>query len=90
MAELGRSGYELIRRKHCAVCCGEGHVAFQCSTKKTLDKNAKMADVMCEWGNVKSIFMFNGYANRSRLYAKYYTTMVAEYRNQLRPRPPAT
>lgn len=47
---------------------GHGHFSYECTTKKRLDKHAKMMDITCEWGAVKSTVMAANYDTFKELY----------------------
>lgn len=59
--KLAEYTLERFRLRRCKVCLGVGHQAYQCTTKKRLDKHAKAMDTTCEWGDVKSQIMMDNY-----------------------------
>jgi len=59
-----------IKEKFCLICRGQGHYAFECSTKKVIDKQAKRLRIAVEWGYVKSQIMMNNYHQRNVEFAK--------------------
>ncbi len=78
LEQTGRRAHALIRQKRCLVCSGVGHYAFQCSSKKTMDKNLKIAGLSCEWGAVKSSYLLKGYVERAKIYNALLKSTVAQ------------
>lgn len=80
---MGIYMYKKTKLKRCAFCGGEGHYASKCSTKKTIDRNAKMANLGIEWGAVKSRFLSEGYTSRAAIYKFALVEQIKEYQKKL-------
>lgn len=62
--------YSTIRKRNCLICRGVGHYAYECSTKKKMDKHNKMLDLGCEWGSTKAHIMIDSYAGKRKIFQR--------------------
>lgn len=67
---MARYLYDKIAEKRCVMCEGEGHYAFECPTKKIIDRQAKLLEISCEWGATKSKLMLDAYEEKHEAYAE--------------------
>lgn len=67
---------KLFLRK-CHVCRGLGHYAYQCTTKRRVDKTVKTIDMSLEWGKLKSLVMAYNYHEKKIIYKRIMSQRTA-------------